>query len=326
MGDDHDDGDIESTVPWKSLFKSWVRNCNLQRAEIQAGDGDGDNDTGGIGIGIGIVEMNSINKNTSNIGNNNGKDQATDTTMFLSTEDVAKANIDQLEKLVDLHMEASLVFVTSSCVPVVPIRWGPLVRNFLKLLDSVAESCEIDFLADWNPTRELDRCFVYALVWSMASVLKEEDRTMFDEFLRARYDDAEKESTVLQVLPGSVYDTVYRYDLRADRISSCSWVHYEEIVLTEQSRFDQSSNLMIVPTIQHIRARDQYIRFSKTDSVILVGGAASGKSTLLADGIDSRRTYAEMEELGQGQDTIPALSSFNVSHRSTRCRTTANDY
>jgi dynein heavy chain len=319
MGDDRDGKDVVSTVPWKSLFKSWVHDCKMQRAEIQAGDADSSNNSIGVRGGgdgetsegeVKIIKNGYRNGSSSSAGT---VDQVSDSTTTL-LEDVTQKNIEKLEHLVNQHMEASLIFVTSTCTPLAPLRWVPLVRNFLRLLDSVAESCELDLLADWTSAREIDRCFVYALAWSMGSLLSEEDCKMFDEFLRARYDDTEKESTVLQVLPGSVYDTIYKYDLRADRVSSCSWVHYEEIAMTEQSRYDQTSNLMIVPTLQHICCRDQYVRFSKSGlSVVLIGSSACGKSTILADGIDSRRTSAEMEEVGHGQATVSALSSFRVS-------------
>ena len=306
MGNEPSGIGVEATVSWKSLVSSWARECKMQRAEIQATD---------------ILEANISNVRSvveeKNINNSNNSIKNSQTSNDNKSSSKMLTNLDKILELVEQHMESSLLFVVSHCAPLLPVRWGPLVRNFLLLLNSVAESCEIDFLAIWTPAREVDRCFVYSLAWSLASLLNDKDRSMFDEFIRGEYEESETEAALLQILPGSVYDTIYQYDLRADRSSSCSWVHYEEIVLMERPRFDLSSNLMIVPTIQHIRCRDQYVRFSKNGSVVLVGDSASGKSTILADGIDTRRTHAEMEELGggqgPGQTVVAALSSFRVS-------------
>lgn len=174
-------------------------------------------------------------------------------------------------------MEPALEFRRLRCAQLVETDKLAAVRQFTTLFDALKQdpaSSGLDhtFYKEDDPEQYLamiEKCFVYALVWSVGASLDDESRKKFDAFVR------DLDSSV------PTKDTVYEYFVDAKTRDWCLWE--SKLAAYKPDLENTPFFRIVVPTVDTTRTKSVALCLASMQShVLIVGRVGVGKSMVAA--------------------------------------------
>jgi len=159
-------------------------------------------------------------------------------------------------------------FMNRNCAQVMTMSRVGMVTRCFQLISVMLETADLSKPGD-DMDNELERLFLFALVWSCGSMYEEKDRLTFDEYLRSKSN----------VMPPKTNesDSVYMYCIN-DVMEWEKWVAEEWEYPTGGGELDFST--LLIPTIDSTRAIFLMENFQKRKMpVLLVGGSGTSKTS-----------------------------------------------
>ena len=173
-------------------------------------------------------------------------------------------------------------FVSKSCKQVMKLSRVAMATKCFELINSMLKVAELS-ASPSDRELELERLFLFALVWSVGGMFEEEDKVKFDQYLR----------DLSTVMPSKVEasDTVYMFNVNSETMDWERWEAPSWAYPTHSEELDFSS--LLVPTIDSTRAN--YLTqsfFSMGKPVLLTGGSGTSKTStveMFFEGLDRDR-------------------------------------
>ena len=147
-------------------------------------------------------------------------------------------------------------------------RVGMVTRTF-ELISIMLETADLSKSVE-DMELELERLFLFALVWGCGGMFEEKDRLVFDEYLR----------TMSNVMPAKSEDSdsVYMYSINGETMEWEKWVAQEWEYPKNTPELDFAT--LLLPTIDSTRALYLMKSFqARKTPVLLCGGSGTSKTS-----------------------------------------------
>jgi len=173
-------------------------------------------------------------------------------------------------------------FIQKTCSQVMKLSRVGMATKTFELIQSMLKTAELSE----SPTdrrSELERLFIFALVWGIGGMFEEEDRNKFDEYLRE----------YTNVMPKKVEatDNVYMFNVNLETMEWERWEAPSWDYPTHSDELDFST--LLIPTIDSTRAIYLMNNFFKMKKpVLLCGGSGTSKTStveMFFEGLDTDR-------------------------------------
>jgi dynein heavy chain len=171
-------------------------------------------------------------------------------------------------------------FVRTACEEEVVLARVGVICGMCQLLESILSQVSLSFSpSDMEP--EIERIFLFALVWSVGGRLTELDRAKFDSWLREK---SQQMPTLPKKAKGEDALTIYDFDLASssiewERFVVPEWKFPIELDRSLSSTGGVNMASLLVPTIDSHRAQQLIQRLHVRDyPVLMVGGTGTAKT------------------------------------------------
>ena len=202
-----------------------------------------------------------------------------------------------LEKLFNKYAEKTLDMIKKECKMKMQIASISVLTTCCTLITSLTKD-----LTDAPNEAALERFFIYALMWSIAGVLENDDRAKVDKFLR------NMTSNMPEATPP---DTVFEFNIDTSS-SSYEWSHWGSKI--PQWTYS-GSNLagefasLLIPTIDSVRTEyNMELSIAMGRPCLLIGGPGTAKTSIILAVLNKQNpAEAAMKKLSFSSATTPII-------------------
>jgi dynein heavy chain len=168
-------------------------------------------------------------------------------------------------------------FVNKNCNAVMSLSRVGIMSRLFGLLDAMLKKAELS-TSPSDRDLELERLFLFALLWTVGGLFEEEDRGRFDEYLR----------TLSNLMPpmADPNDNAFMYQVNSETMEWERWAAPSWSYPTHSEELDFST--LMIPTIDSTRALYLINNFASLKApVLLTGGSGTSKTVTVEMYIDN---------------------------------------
>ena len=177
-------------------------------------------------------------------------------------------------------------FINKSCNTVLKLSRVAMMTRLFNLITAMLKTAELS-TSPSDRDLELERLFLFALLWTVGGLFEEEDRIKFDEYLRG--------FTNLLPVKVDAADTTYMYNVNSETMEWERWTAPQWKYPTHSEELDFSS--LLIPTVDSTRALFlMNCLMNMKCPVLLTGGSGTSKTSTVEmyfEALDRDRTLVK---------------------------------
>jgi dynein heavy chain, axonemal len=201
--------------------------------------------------------------------------------------------------------------ILKTCKAVINVTRVAIIENCCKLLDGLLDNSVMAHAFTSEDSVEMERLFLYTLMWSFGGIFEEEDRLRLTQY----FFSLSESHQLTKILPdlnngGNIFDYhVNTSTMRWERWSVPTWEYPSFIE-------DPNFSSILVPTVESVRSTYLLSILNRRDCSVLITGSAGTAKTSIAnmflESLQSSGDSTRVKKMCFSYATTPALlqSSF----------------